>query len=189
MAAPAPPLLQAQMANFQAMGFAMQADLAPLATQAQLAAAIAPLATQAQVNALAAQGNALAAQVNALAAQGNALAAQIAALPTLAQIQALLAPHNAPAIAAAAAATVQAIVSARVRNAHDRSGEPYGMVPLADGTPPPNWPIGFERDALINGGIAVVDSLLADYGLANGPPIPVVERRNTLARYIGTTLM
>ena len=188
MAAPAPPLLQAQMANFQAMGFAMQADLAPLATQAQLAAAIAPLATQAQLAAAIAP-LATQAQVNVLAVQVNALVAQVAALPTLAQIQALLAPHNAPAIAAAAAATVQAISSARARNAHDRSGEPFEVVPLADGTLPPNWPVGFERGALTFGGILVVDALLADYGLANGAPIAINDRRIALAQHIGTMRM
>jgi hypothetical protein len=125
-----------------------------------------------------------------LAAQVALLTAQVAALPTLAQIQAAmaaaLAPHNAPAIAAAAAATVQAITTARARNAHDRSGEAYAVVPRADGTPPPSWPAaGFTRHALFRGGLAVINALLADYGL----PVPADTRirRDALASHIGTT--
>jgi hypothetical protein len=113
------------------------------------------------------------------------LAAQIAALPTLAQIQELLAPLNAPAVAAAAAATVQAIAAARLQNAHDRRGVAYVVVPRADGTPPPNWPLaGFDRTALTRGNIAIVNALLNDYGL----PFPVAtrDRRDTLAHHIGT---
>ena len=62
------------------------------------------------------------------------------------------------------------------------------MVPRADGTPPPSWPAGFERYALFHGGIPIVDALLTDYGVAHGAPIPVKDRRNALARYIGTML-
>ena len=151
------------------------------------------LATEAQANAIAAQVAALTAQVAALPtlAQHNALAAQVAALPTLAQINASIAaaiaaalvPHNAPAIAATASVTVQAITSARVRNAHDRD-DAYTIVPLADGTAPPHWPGGFNRVALL-GNVAIIDALLLDYGLPVG--VPVLNRRNALAVYIGTT--
>ena len=94
-------------------------------------------------------------------------------------------PHNAPAIAAAAAATVQAIVVARAENDHHRSGVAYAVVPRADGTPPPNWPAGFDRAAL-RGSIAVVDVLLNDYGLPHGAPATLLDRRDALALHIGT---
>ena len=58
-------------------------------------------------------------------------------------------PHNAPA--AAAAAIAQAIGASRARNAHDRDGEAYTVVPRDDGTPPPNWPAGFTRDDSLRG--------------------------------------
>ena len=130
-------------------------------------------------------------QVNGLAAQVNGLAVQVAALPTLAQIQAALAaalvPHNAPAVAAAAAAIAQAIASgaSRARNAHDRDGEAYTVVPRDDGTPPPNWPAGFHRSALVRGNIAVVNALLADY-MPLPLPATARARRDALATRIGT---
>ena len=163
-----PPEMLAQL------GALVNAALAgDLATQAQLAAAVAPLATQAQLA--------------AMQAQLAAMQAQLAAMPTLAQIQAAaLAPHNAPAIAAAAAATVQAIVASRAHNAHDRSDLAYAVVPRPDGSPPPSWPVGFARRALIYGPIEVVDSLLTDYGLPHGAPIQPPERRSALAAHIGT---
>jgi len=145
------------------------------------------LATQAQADAIAVQVAALTAQVaalptlaqhNALAAQVAALTAQVAALPTLAQMQALFALHNAPAIAA----TVQAITSARVRNAHDRD-DAYTIVPLADGTAPPHWPAGFNR-VMLRGNMNAINALLLDYGLPGGGP--ALNRRNALAGYIGT---
>ena len=152
-----PPEMLVQLGAF--VNAALAGDFA---TQAQLAAAVAPLATQ----------------------------AQLAAMPTLAQIQAAiaaaLAPHNAPAIAAAAAATVQAIVASRALNAHDRSDLAYAVVPRPDGSPPPSWPVGFARRALIYGPIDVVDSLLTDYGLPHGAPIQPPERRSALAAHIGT---
>jgi hypothetical protein len=132
-----------------------------LVTQAQLEIAIAPLATQAQL---------------------NAMQAQIADIP--AQIQALLLPHNAPAIAAAAAANVQSIVAARMRNAHDRNDE-YVVVPRADGTPPPSWPDGFNRIRLGGGNIQAINRLLIDYGIPHGNLAPRI-RRNLLAEHIGT---
>ena len=170
MAAPAPPApaaLAAVIAALQGAG---------LATQADVAAAVAPLA----------------AQLAALQLQVNGLAAQVAALPTLAQIQAAigaaLAPHNAPAAAATAAATVQAISAARARNAHDRDGVPYVAVPLADGTLPPTWPAaGLDRAALAGGAggasVADVSALLTAYGL----PLPAGARarRNALAEHLG----
>ena len=82
-----------------------------------------------------------------------------------------------------------AVAGARARNAHDRSGEAYVVVLRADGTLPPAWPAGFDRSALVEGPVAVVDMLLNDYGLPNGPPAPPIARRNKLARCIGTTLV
>jgi hypothetical protein len=58
------------------------------------------------------------------------------------------------------------------------------VVPLADGTPPPNWPIGFDRAMLRTGPIAIVTSLLTDYGLVS--PAAAFDRRNLLALRIGT---
>jgi hypothetical protein len=150
-----------------------------LVTQAQLAIAIAPLATQAQLNATHA---ATQLQFAAMQAQLNAMQAQIADIP--AQIQALLLPHNAPAIAAAAAANVQSIVAARMRNAHDRNDE-YVVVPRADGTPPPSWPDGFNRIRLGGGNIQAINRLLIDYGIPHGNLAPRI-RRNLLAEHIGT---
>ena len=69
-------------------------------------------------------------------------------------------------------------------NNHYRSGVAYAVVPLADGTPPPNWPIGFDRATLRTGPIAVVTLLLTDYGLV--PPAAAFDRRNLLALHIGT---
>jgi hypothetical protein len=157
-----------------------------LVTQAQLEIAIAPLATQAQLNAThaatQAQLNAMQLQIAGTQAQLNAMQAQIADIP--AQIQALLLPHNAPAIAAAAAANVQSIVAARMRNAHDRNDE-YVVVPRADGTPPPSWPDGFNRIRLGGGNIQAINRLLIDYGIPHGNLAPLI-RRNLLAEHIGT---
>ena len=166
MGAPPAAALAAFVAMLNAAGFATQADIAN---------AVAPLATQAQVNALQVQVNALQVQVNVL--------------PTLAQIvaafAAALVPHNAPAIAAAASASVLAIVNARMTNNHSRSGVAYAVVPRADGTPPPHWPLGFNRAMLRTGHInLVITSLLNDYGLAL--PAGALNRRNLLAQHIGT---
>ena len=151
----APALVPANMAGFVALLQGLG-----MATRADLA----PRATQAQL---------------------VALQAQVALLPTLAQFQALLAPLGAPAIAAAAAATVQAIAAARAQNAHDSSLVPYAVVPRADGTLPPNWPAGFSRAGL-RGPIAAVDALLADYGLAAPAGVQAQARRDALAQHIGT---
>ena len=176
MAAPAPtlpaPVIGAAavaegLAWLQGMGFATQADLE---------AAVEPLATRAQLEPLATR-----AQLATLQAQVTALAQQVAQLS--AQLQALLAP-NAPAIAAAASATVQATAAARAKNAHDRSAEPYAVVPRADGTLPPNWPAAFDRAGL-RGPIAAVDALLNDYGLAVPHGATALARRDALALYIG----
>lgn len=131
----------------------------------------------------------------AIAAAIAPLAAQVNALPTLAQINAsiaaaiaaALAPHNAPAVAAAATATAQAIAAARARNAHDRDGEVYAVVPRADGAAPAHWPHGLDRAALVACSNAAVTALLAEYqlplaGTARG-------RRNALALHIGTMRM
>jgi hypothetical protein len=118
-----------------------------------------------------------------LAAQMAQLQAQVMQLPTLAQIQALLVPHNAPAVATAAAATVQAIGAARAENAQDRAA-PYAVVPRADGTLPPAWPAGgFDHEALRRGPIGAVDALLAGYGLPAGGT--ALARRTALALHIG----
>ena len=82
-------------------------------------------------------GAAIAGQVASQADVANAVAplatqAQLAAMQ--AQVQALLAPHNAPAIATAATATVQSIVASRLQNAHDRGDVAYVVVQRSDGT-------------------------------------------------------
>ena len=156
-----PAAVLAHMANFLGAAIAGQ-----VASQADVANAVAPLATQAQLVDLQAQLAAMQAQL-------------------IAQMQALLAPHNAPAIAAAATATVQSIVASRMQNAHDRSGMAYVVVQRTDGTPPPHWPIGFDRAALVDGPVAVVDTLLLDFGLPHGATVR--ERRNALALHLGTT--
>jgi hypothetical protein len=86
---------------------------------------------------------------------------------------ALLAPHNAPAVAAIASASVQAINAARAQNARDSSGEPYAVVPRSDGSLP-HWPLGFDRGAL-RGPIAAVDALLNESQTAR-PPAPRLPR-------------
>jgi hypothetical protein len=163
------------IAALQAAGFAMQADLAPLATNVQLAAATAPLATNAQLVALQANMNA---QLVAMQANMNG---QFAAM------QAQLAVIGIPAISGAVSAIVQAVIAARAENNHDRSGVVYAIVPRRDGIPPPNWPAGFDRFALVRGPIAAVDALLVDYGLPLAAA--VFDRRDALALYIGTTRM
>ena len=167
----APPTLGA---NLDARLDTIDANLAALAAQM---AALAPLPAQVA---------ALAAQVAPLPAQMVALTAQVAALPTLAQLMAALHP---PALVAALTLTVQDIAGARLRNAHDRSGEVYSMVPLNTGAPPINWPPGFDRDMLL-GAIGPIDLLLAEYGLPSGVAAGMpLARRNALARCIGTILI
>ena len=155
------------------------------ATHDDLANAVAPLATQAQLVTMQAQ---IQAQLATMQAQLATTQAQLATMQAqlIAQMQALLAPHNAPAIAAAAAATVKSIVASRTLNAHDRSGVNYAVVPRADGTPPPSWPDNFDRHALVSGPIGAVDLLLEDFDLPHGPPTASIERRNALALHIGT---
>ena len=135
-----------------------------IATKADLVNAIAPLATQAQMQ----------------------LQLQEMQVQLIAQMHALLAPHNAPAIAAAATATVQSIITARMRNAHDRSDVAYAVVPLANGTLPPHWPVGFNRTALLRGNINQINDLLNDFGLAQPLHTSALNRRNELAVHIGT---
>ena len=151
-----------------AHGAAIDAALAGLAaTQGQHTAALAGLtATQAQHTGL-------------LGGVAN----------TLAQMQAQLAPLNVAAVAGAASRVVQATAAARARNLHDRRGVPLSPVPREDGSQPPNWPAGFDRDELHDGAIGTVDLLLGDYGLANGAGAgTLIERRNMLAGVIGTML-
>jgi len=135
-----------------------------IATKADLVNAIAPLATQAQMQ----------------------LQLQEMQVQIIAQMHALLAPHNAPAIATAATATVQSIITARMRNAHDRSDVAYAVVPLANGTLPPHWPVGFNRTALFRGNINQINDLLNDFGLAQPLHTSALNRRNELAVHIGT---
>jgi hypothetical protein len=144
------------------------------------------------VAAMAGMGIATTADIQAaiapLAAQLDALTLKVDALPTLAQINAsiaaALAQHNAPAIAATAAATAQAIAAARARNAHDRDGEVYAVVPRADGAAPAHWPPGLDRAALAASPIADVNALLAEYQLPAAGTARA--RRNALALHIGT---
>ena len=119
-----------------AHGAAIDAALAGLAaTQAQHTAALAGLtATQAQHTGL-------------LGGVAN----------TLAQMQAQLAPLNVAAVAGAASRVVQATAAARARNLHDRRGVPLAPVTREDGSQPPNWPAGFDRDELHDGAIGTVD--------------------------------
>ena len=164
------------IAALQAAGFAMQADLAPLATNAQLAAQLAALQAQ-MTGQLAAQQAQMTGQLAALQAQMNG---------QFALLQAQLGQLGIPAIAGAASAIVHAIASARAQNAHDERGVAYAIVTCDDGTRPQNWPAaGFTRDDLVEGPIATVDLLLADYGLPHGAPAALYARRNALARYIG----
>ena len=165
-------MAEEHIALMHAAGFAMQVDLLPLATHAQLAAATAPLATHAQLAEMQANFNA---QLVAMQANMNG---QFAAL------QAQLAVIGVPAISGAVSAIIQAIIAARAENHHDRSGVAYAVVPRRDGTLPPNWPAGFGRYALIRGPIAIVDALLIDYGLPHAAS--VFDRRNELAQHIGT---
>ena len=174
MAAPPPavafaPLVAAINAAFGGQ-VATQADLAPLATQANVNAQFAAL--QVSINA----------QLAAMQVQFAAMQAQL-----LAQIQAMLMPQNAPVIAIAVA-TSRAVFSARARNAHDLRGVAYVAVPRDDGTLPPNWPVGFDREDLVEGPIGVVDAILNDYGLQHGVPHGMFVRRNVLAAHIGTAL-
>ena len=169
MAAPPP---AAPGPEFSPMVVALTTALAaaPFTTQADLAAAVAPLATQAQLAAMQAQ----------MQAQFAAMQAQL-----LAQIQALLLSQNAH-IVAMAVATARAVIAARSLNAHDRRGVPFAAVPRDDGTLPPNWPAGFNREALVEGPIGAIDAILGDYGLPQGAPATLFERRNALAAYIGS---
>jgi hypothetical protein len=102
-------------------------------------------------------------------------------------LQNQLAAINPGNIAAAAAQSIHVIETARRLNQHGLRGVPYALVPLADGTPPPNWPVGFDRAALVEGGIAAVDLLLGDYGIPAGAGVgaPIV-RRIALAQALGT---
>ena len=182
MAAPVPafvPLVAVVNAAFGGQLVTI-ADLAPLATHVQPAAATAPLATHVQLAAATAPLATHAQVAAAIAALQVNMDAQFAA------IHALLAPLAVPAIAGAATAIVQAVAAARAQNAHDNRGMAYAVVPRSDGTPPPNWPAGFSREDLVDGPIAVIDALLNDYGLPHGAPAALSARRNALARHIGT---
>jgi len=94
-------------------------------TKSYLENAVAPIvATLAQMN------TQLAAMITELAAMNTQLAAGQAQMQgQLAAIHAIVAPHNAPVIAAAASATVLPITASRKRKAHDcRSDELHAVV-------------------------------------------------------------
>lgn len=183
-APPAPPNLGPMLAAFGPVVAAFAGIVAPLATQAQVTG----LQVQMQV-----QMQALAAAQAQLAATQVQMQAQLAAMQVqmqtqqaqlIAQIQAVVLPQNAPVIVIAVA-TARAILTARTRNAHSRRGVAYTVVPRDDGTLPPTWPAGFNRDLLVEGPIGVVDAILHSYGQPNGVA-GAFERRNALAEYIGT---
>ena len=142
---------------------------APLGLDASLAAALAPI--QNQLNAM----------------QNQMQNQHIAVQNQMQNLQNQLAAINPGNIAAAAAQSIHVIETARRLNQHGLRGVPYALVPLADGTPPPNWPVGFDRAALVEGGIAAVDLLLGDYGIPAGAGVgaPIV-RRIALAQALGT---
>ena len=147
-----------------AHGAAIDAALAGLAaTQAQHTGLLGGLAaTQAQHTAALAGLTATQAQhTGLLGGVANTLAQMLAQLAQmqaqLAQMQAQLAPLNVAAVAGAASRVVQATAAARARNLHDRRGVPLAPVPREDGSQPPNWPAGFDRDELHDGAIGTVD--------------------------------
>lgn len=148
----------------------------PIGLDAALTAALAPL--QAQLNAAQAQMANMQAQMAVLQATFGNMQAQIALI-------------NPAAIVAAAAQSLHAMEAARRSNYHDRRGVLYAPVPRSDGTLPPSWPAaGFDRAALVEGHIAVVDALLGDYGLPAGAGNgTVVARRVALAQALGTHLV
>ena len=188
-APPAPPNLGPMLAAFGPVVAAFAGIVAPLATQAQVTG------LQVQMQALAATQAQLAAAQAQLAATQVPMQAQLAAMQVqmqtqqaqlIAQIQAVVLPQNAPVIVIAVA-TARAILTARTRNAHNRRGVAYMVVPRDDGTLPPTWPAGFNRDLLVEGPIGVVDAILHSYGQPNGVAGGgLVARRNALAEYIGT---
>lgn len=144
-----------------------------MVTQADLAAAVAPLATQAAIAALDQR-------FDEMEDNFATLQAQLVAMNTQLGLIAL------PALAGAVTAIVRATAAARAQNAHDRRGVAYVPVPRDDGVLPPDWPAGFNRDALVEGPIGVVDALLEFYGLPHGPPAGLFVRRNALAHVLGT---
>lgn len=130
--------------------------MAAVAHGAAIDAALAGLAaTQAQHTGL------LGGHTGLLGGVANTLAQMLAQLAQmqaqLAQMQAQLAPLNVAAVAGAASRVVQATAAARARNLHDRRGVPLAPVPREDGSQPPNWPAGFDRDELHDGAIGTVD--------------------------------
>jgi soluble lytic murein transglycosylase len=131
---------------------------------------------------------ALAPMQNQLNAMQNQMQNQhIAVQNQLGVLIAQFAVINPVNIAAAAARSINVIETARRLNQHGLRGVPYVLVPLGDGTPPPNWPVGFDRAALVEGGIVAVDLLLGDYGIPAGAGVgaPIV-RRIALAQALGT---
>ena len=87
------------------------------------------------------------------------------------------------------AATMQAILDARARNAATEDPDSrLAIVLRADGAPPAHWPAaGLSRAALFRGGVAAVDLLLGDYALVPATGASHADRRNLLARHIGTS--
>jgi hypothetical protein len=103
-----------------------------------------------------------------------------------------MAVFNPGAIAATMAAFAAGCARARADNLHSRRGVPLIPVPLypagpAAGGAPAGWPAGFDRVALFEGAIAVVDALLTTYGLPAGAAAgSTFDRRNALAAHLGT---
>jgi hypothetical protein len=188
---PPPPMEAPPHALAQAIEQAaapVNAGVVQVVTREQLAAAVAPLVSRAELSSTLATF-ATREEVAALRAQVDKMQAQVAGMEArmVAAMHALLAQHDAPRVAATAAATVQAIVGARMRNAHDEIDKAYVAVPRSDGTIPPHWPAAFDREALMDGPIGPVDLLIADYGLQPGPGGDKLAKRNLLAVHIGTT--
>ena len=104
------------------------------------------------------------------------------------QLQKILAQLGAIDTPAGLAATAQQILDARARNATTEDpAAPLTIMPLARGALPPHWPAaGLTREALFRGPVAIVDDLLGDYNIMPLAHAEHAERRNILARHLGT---
>jgi len=182
------------------------ANAAVIAAGVAAAGALGP-ALQALANESAAHTAAIAANTAAIAAStaantaaiAAATAANTAAIAAIAALTAAntaavnantaaLAALNVPALAAAASTLVADTARARANNSHDRRDILLIPVPHGGAAVPAFWPAnGFDRADLFDRAVAVVDALLAGYGLASGAAAgaPAV-RRNALAVKLGT---
>ena len=88
------------------------------------------------------------------------------------------------AMGAAPNVAQRAVIARRV-NAHDQE-DVYLAVPLANGNLPPHWPPMFNRTVLRGMSGAQLTALLGDYGIVMPGAATVLERRNRLAKHIGT---